>query len=127
MTNSLYPGGKMRELTMYCSARDQEVRVVLTDTAVNGTQASIMDSDLVCLEVGDACTGSMCPICATSPHVVDARVVKLGLRPEVHKKVRALCDGCDRETELVMSSGGYVTCTECGTTREWQVVPTPGA
>jgi hypothetical protein len=55
------------------------------------------------------------------PQAVDARVAKLGLRAEVHKKIVAHCDGCDRETELVMSSGGYVSCTECGLTRQWQL------
>jgi hypothetical protein len=114
-------GGTMRELTMYCSARDQDVRVILTDMPESGGQATVFDSEVVCLEIGEACTGSMCPICAMSPAAVDAKVAKLGLRPEVHKKVKAVCDGCDRETELVMSSGGYVTCTECGTIRQWKV------
>jgi len=52
----------MREITMHCSARDQDVRVVLTDKPVY------------------------------------------------------------LETELLVSSGGFVTCTECGTVRGWQAV-----
>ena len=112
----------MRELNMYCSARDQDVRVMITDEPVNDGQANILDSEIVCLEIGDTCTGSMCPICAMPPQAVDARLAKLGLRPEVHRKVLAHCDTCDRETELIMSSGGYVSCTECGTTCRWQVM-----
>ena len=109
----------MREITMYCSARDQNVRVVVTDEPVHDTQASVLDSELICLEVGDHCTGNLCPVCAIPLEAVDARLAKSGLRPEVRRKVAGYCAACDRDTELVVSSGGYVTCTECGTTRRW--------
>ena len=72
---------------------------------------------LICLEVGDHCTGNLCPVCAIPLEAVDARLAKSGLRPEVRRKVAGYCEACDRDTELVVSSGGYVTCTECGTTR----------
>ena len=109
----------MREITMYCSARDQNVRVVVTDEPVHDTQASVLDSELICLEVGDHCTGNLCPVCAIPLEAVDARLAKSGLRPEVRRKVAGYCEACDRDTELVVSSGGYVTCIECGTTRRW--------
>lgn len=109
----------MREITMYCSARDQDVRVMLTDEPAHDSQAPVLDSEIICLEIGEACTGSLCPVCAMAPEAVDARAVKHGLRPEVHRKVAAHCTACDRDTELVMSSGGYATCSECGTTRRW--------
>lgn len=107
----------MRELTMYCSARDQDVRVVLTDEPAHDGQAPVLDTEIICLEIGEACTGSMCPVCAMPPQAVDAKAAKL--RPEVRRKVLSHCSGCERETELVMSSGGYVSCTECGTTWKW--------
>lgn len=56
------------------------------------------------------------------PAAVDALAVRHGLLPEAHRKVRARCDGCERETELVISRGGYVTCSECGTVRRWTVL-----
>ena len=112
----------MREITMYCSARDQNVRVVVTDEPVHDTQASVLDSELICLEVGDHCTGNLCPVCAIPLEAVDARLAKSGLRPEVRRKVAGYCEACDRDTELLVSSGGYVTCTECGTTRQWTAV-----
>lgn len=112
----------MRELTMYCSARDQDVRVILTDEPAHESQAPVLDSEIICLEIGEACTGSLCPVCAMAPEAVDAKAAKLGLRSEVRRKLHAHCGGCDRETELVMSSGGYVSCTECGTTRRWQAM-----
>ena len=109
----------MREITMYCSARDQDVRVVVTDDPVHDAQATVVDSELICLEIGDHCTGNLCPVCAMPADAVDARLAKSGLRPEIRRKVSGHCDGCDRITELLISSGGYVTCTECGTTRRW--------
>ena len=111
----------MREITMYCSGRDQDVRVILTDVPNHDGQATIFDMDVVCLEIGESCTGALCPVCALPPVAIDAKLAKLGLRPEVHKKMMLQCDGCDRETEHVMSSGGYVSCTECKTTRRWTV------
>jgi hypothetical protein len=109
----------MREITMYCSARDQNVRVAVTDEPMHDTQASVVDSELICLEVGDQCTGNLCPVCAIPLEAVDARLAKSGLRPEIRRRVSGYCDSCDRDAELVVSSGGYVTCTECGTTRRW--------
>lgn len=111
----------MREITMYCSARDQNVRVVVTDEPVHDAQASVLDSELICLEVGDHCTGHLCPVCAMPLEAVDARLARSGLRPEVRRTVPGYCEACDRPTEFIVSSGGYTTCTECGTTRRWQV------
>jgi hypothetical protein len=109
----------MRELTMYCSARDHDVHVVLTDEPIHDAQATVLDAELICLEIGEACTGALCPVCAMSPDAMDARLAKSGLRPEARRRIVAPCDGCGRETELVFSSGGYVSCTECGTTWHW--------
>ncbi|HEX6059572.1 MAG TPA: hypothetical protein VFZ11_11210 [Gemmatimonadaceae bacterium] len=112
----------MQQLTLYCPARDQDVRVVLTDEPVHDAQATVMDAELICLEIGDQCTGQLCPICAMPPEAVDVRLAKSGLRPEIRRKLAARCDACDRDTDLLLSSGGYVTCTECGATRRWSVV-----
>ena len=54
----------MREITMYCAARDQDVRVVLTDEPVHDAQAPMMDAEFIRLEIGDHCTGHLCPVCA---------------------------------------------------------------
>jgi hypothetical protein len=112
----------MREITMYCSARDQNVHVVVTDEPVHDAQAPVMDTELICLEVGEHCTGNLCPVCAIPLAALDARLAKSGLRPEIRRKILGHCDGCERETELLVSSGGYVTCSECGTTRRWTTV-----
>lgn len=109
----------MRELKMYCAARDQDVHVVLTDEPIEDGQATVMDSEVICLEIGESCTGSLCPVCAMSWEAMDAKLAKSGLRPEIRRKLNGHCEGCGRETELVLSSGGYLSCTECGTTWRW--------
>lgn len=109
----------MRELMMYCAARDSNVHVVLTDEPITDGQATVTDTELICLEIGEHCTGALCPVCAVSRDAMDARLAKSGLRPEIRRKVLALCESCDAEKELVVSSGGYVSCTECGSTWQW--------
>lgn len=111
----------MQTLTVYCSARDQNVRVVLTDDPTHDGQAPLMDSELICLEIGEACTGGLCPLCAQPVAAMDARLVRSGLDGVPHRRARAYCDGCDRDTEVVLSVGGYATCADCGRTRRWAV------
>jgi predicted RNA-binding Zn-ribbon protein involved in translation (DUF1610 family) len=113
----------MRELTMYCSARDQDVHVVLTDEPTQDDHATVFDTEVICLEIGEHCTGAFCPVCAVSGDAMDARLAKSGLRPEIRRKVAGHCEGCDREVELLVSSGGYVSCPECGTTWRFTVRP----
>ena len=37
-------------------------------------------------------------------------------------RMRATCDGCHVETELVVIGRSYVHCPECGTTSRWHVI-----
>ena len=54
--------------------------IVVTDQPSQDGQANVHDSEIVCLEIGDTCTGSLCPIGATSPTVMAARLVRNGLQ-----------------------------------------------
>lgn len=107
----------MRELTMYCSARDQDVRVILTDEPVHDGQAPVLDNEVVCLEIGLACTGRMCPICASPPDVLESLRVPRAAGAPVHPKVIGHCSECAQVNELVPSPGGYFACTICGSIR----------
>jgi hypothetical protein len=111
----------MREVTMYCSARDQDVRIIVTDEPLHEGQAPVLDPEIICLELGERCTGRLCPVCAIAADAMDARLAKSGLRPDTYRKVHGACDACDRDTDLVVSSGGYLSCTECGATRKWKI------
>ena len=108
----------MKPQKIFCSACDREVSVVFTDEPLNaGGQATIPDPELVCLEMGVRCNGALCPVTAVSGEAMGVRVAKSGMRPDQHSTIRAVCDGCKRETDLMVTRGGYATCSECGTTR----------
>lgn len=108
----------MNTQKVFCSACDREVSVLFTDVpSTYGGQASVADTELVCLEMGERCNGALCPVCAVSSEAMAVRVAKSGMRPDQHATVRAVCDGCQREEELMLTRGGYVTCPECGATR----------
>lgn len=109
----------MREMLLQCPNRGQHVRLAFTDATVHDSQAPIADADLVCLDVDGRCGVCGCPLLHESIEAVDIRLARSGLRPEARRHLLGHCDGCERETELVLTAGGYVTCVECGTTRDW--------
>lgn len=112
----------MREISMYCSGCDRNVRAVLTDEPREDAQAAIFDTEVICLEIGEQCTGSTCPVGAVSAEAMDARLAKSGLRPEIRRCLVGRCDRCDRDTEQLLSLGGYLSCSECGATQRATVV-----
>ena len=112
----------MRELTVQCPKRGRMVRLVVTDDAVHDSQAPVVDEELLCLDVGAACGDSACPVCGHPVEVMDALLVRSGLPlPPDHRRMKGMCESCGRETEQVLSAGGYLTCSECGVTRGWAV------
>jgi hypothetical protein len=101
--------------TAFCSACDKDVRIVITDEPSQDGHANLHESEIVCLEIGDHCTGGMCPIGAASPAIMAARLVRNGLQTVVQPMVTSLCPGCGRETRHIVASPGEATCLECGT------------
>ena len=95
----------MKSQTAYCSACDKDVNIVVTDQPSQDGQANVHDAEVVCLEIGDACTGSLCPIGATSPTVMAARLVRNGLQTIMQPVFQATCPGCDHVTSTSSSSG----------------------
>ena len=59
----------MATKTIYCSACDREVVVKLTE------EGKLEGS--VCMDIGETCTGTMCPICAEPPEVIRKKVDQL--------------------------------------------------
>lgn len=52
----------MATKTIYCSACDRDVLVQLNEEGkLEGA---------VCMDIGELCTGTMCPICAEAPGVI---------------------------------------------------------
>ncbi len=59
----------MATKTIYCSACDREV--LITQTAEGQLDGA------VCMDIGDLCTGTMCPICAEAPAVIREKVKQI--------------------------------------------------
>ena len=53
----------MKTQKAYCSACDRQVEVVVSEDLPKGTLPSAHDpSACICLEYGESCTGSLCPL-----------------------------------------------------------------
>lgn len=100
----------------YCSACDKDVRIVVTDEPSQDGHANLHDAEIVCLEIGHHCTGGMCPVGATSPTVMAARLVRNGLQTRMHPIITLDCAQCGGPTSFVVIDRERATCTQCSTT-----------
>lgn len=112
----------MNVTTMYCSGCDREVAVVVTDGAVEIAQANVTEAELVCLEVGTHCTGSLCPLGAAEPNGMVHRLIRHGLPTDQLTRVSAYCEACGLESEFALVGENRASCLVCGTTRPWEAV-----
>jgi DNA-directed RNA polymerase subunit RPC12/RpoP len=103
----------------YCSACDQDVRVAITDPPVHADQAPIGGAEVVCLDFGERCTGSMCPMFGLPRMLMGVRLARSGLRPEAFRTVTAPCQDCGVTVELQMIDSQYVHCPGCGARNRW--------
>jgi hypothetical protein len=56
-------GADMKTQKAFCSACDRQVEVVVREDLPEGTLPSAQDpSGCICLEFGESCTGSLCPL-----------------------------------------------------------------
>lgn len=115
----------MKVQHMYCPGCDRDVRIVLTAEPSAEGQATLPDAEFVCLEIGDKCTGSLCPLFSLPPEAMKARLIRSGYEMEGLKHWEGHCDGCDRMTDMVMLNREYCLCTECGSWNRWRVEAAP--
>ncbi len=47
----------------YCSACDRQVEIVVNRGARTNPTTGEPEDEIICLEMGESCTGSMCPMC----------------------------------------------------------------
>ncbi|MBI3791930.1 MAG: hypothetical protein HY275_13775, partial [Gemmatimonadetes bacterium] len=66
----------------YCSGCDRHVHIVATETPRDDTQANVPEPELVCLEIGEWCTGALCPLGAAEPSAMVSRLIRNGLSLE---------------------------------------------
>lgn len=104
----------MKSRTAYCSACDQDVRVAVTDAPLHEGHAPLNDAQIVCLDFGSRCTGSMCPMFGMPRTLMGVRLAQSGLRPEAFKTVAAPCPECMSIVELQMIDPEYAYCPNCG-------------
>ena len=114
----------MKNQSAYCSACDRDVQIVITDEPSQDGHANLHDSEIVCLEIGHQCTGNLCPVGATAPVVMAARLVRNGLQSKLHPIVTMDCSTCGVPRSFVVLDEFKATCSECGTTvdhapRQW--------
>ena len=106
----------MKTVDAYCSACDNQVRLVLTDEPVQDGPSPIHDAEVVCLEIGEHCSGALCPVGAVPPIVMAARLVRNGLQTQMQPIIKGKCANCDDTTDFVVVSAEYRICSRCGTT-----------
>jgi hypothetical protein len=111
----------MKSHRLFCNACEREVNLVITDAPEHEGHATLLDSEVVCLEVGDKCTGALCPLGAVGPDAMVARIVRDGLPTDALRTLRSLCPSCDRETDMVVYGNGHAACLECGSPARWKV------
>lgn len=103
----------------YCSACDQEVRIVVTPAPVHGGQAVLPESEVVCLDFGHRCTGSMCPMFGLPRILMGMRLARSGLRPEAFHKVTMPCPECGCVADLQVVDNEYLLCPACNSRSRW--------
>ena len=106
----------MKAQVAFCSACDRDVRIVFTDAPLQDAQAPVGDAEIICLEVGEHCTGNLCPVAAVSPTVMRVRRVRSGVHTVLEPVVRAQCAVCGRVTDYCIVAPEFATCVDCGTT-----------
>jgi hypothetical protein len=111
----------MKSHKLFCSACDREVNVMITDAPMFDGPITLRDEEVICLEIGDKCTGNLCPLGAAQPNAMVARIVRNGLPLDGLRTLKSPCPACDRETEFVLYGDGRAACTECGSPARWSV------
>lgn len=111
----------MENHVMFCSACDRQVRVLLTPHPVYDGHAPIHEEELVCLEIGNKCTGNMCPLGAAGPSEMVRRIIRNGVPLETLNTVTTRCPHCEERREVILYGNGRATCTGCQGESRWVV------
>jgi hypothetical protein len=103
----------------YCSACDQQVRIVVTPGSAYSGQAPVADQpDVVCLDFGERCTGAMCPMIGLPRILMGIRLAQSGLRDE-WQTFNAPCQSCGQTVDFEVLDANYAMCPSCHTRHRW--------
>lgn len=109
----------MLSQTAYCSACDQDVRVVITDAPVYFGQAPVDGPEVVCLDFGERCTGAMCPMFGLPSILMGVRLARSGLQPDAFRTISAPCGECGITVDMQIINEEYTHCPACGSRNRW--------
>jgi hypothetical protein len=109
--------GPVKPHTVYCSGCDRNVQVLMEDPGHDDAQASVHDPEIICLEIGEWCTGALCPLGAAEPTAMVSRLIRNGLPLDHVGFELAFCEGCGMTSTMAMYGLDMEACTVCGTTR----------
>ncbi len=115
----------MRTKRAFCSARDQDITVAWPDAPLHPGQAMAAEApEPLCLELGERCTGDMCPIFRIPRVELAVRLAQAGLDgPDSLRTREGDCLGCGRHVELKIVDPGYGWCPDCHTVQPLSVPP----
>lgn len=117
----------METRNLYCPKCKHDVSVTLTQSPLHGGHANVDDAaEVVCLDFGPQCDGSLCSIFGLPRVVMGVRLARTGLRPEQFVSVRALCDGCHRVVAMGVVDDTHAHCPDCGTVNTWTMIRIDG-
>jgi ribosomal protein S27AE len=109
----------MKHHLLLCRARDREVRVMITGTLLQDDQAPVRDEGLVCLDIGEGCIESLCPLGGSTPDAMVGRLVRSGVPLDALATVVAECPACGQEAEMVLYGHRRAACGQCGAAARW--------
>lgn len=114
----------MEPRTTYCEHCRKPVHLKVTPVHRSG-HASLPDGgQLVCLDFGRGCDGSMCPISGLPTIVMGVRLARSGEdKTEPWPHVSAVCEGCGNEVDMEVLDGEHAFCPRCGTTNTLVMLP----
>jgi hypothetical protein len=107
----------MKRQMVYCSGCDRDVQVLMEDAGHDDAQASVHDPEVICLEIGDWCTGALCPLGAAEPNAMVSRLIRSGLPLDHVAFQLGFCEDCGMTSPMALYGHGMEACTICGTTR----------
>ena len=108
----------------YCSARDQQVRVAMTEEATHEGQANLHDVEVICLDYGKECTGDFCPEFGLPRILMGVRLAHSEEGVKSLPAIVAKCQNCDALTSLSVVDEKLVVCSACGSTNRWYRIET---
>jgi len=104
---------------LQCSACARPVHILVTPAHELDGHANLHDAEVICLDVGEQCTGGLCPLGNTAPDAMMSRLIRNGLPLDGLRTVKATCPACDAPVEMVLYGEGRAACTVCGTPARW--------